>query len=408
MAHVASEMKRRGLSQPLLIGGATTSEIHTAVKIEPSYDKPVVHVKDASKAAGVIASLLDNAQKAQYAARVAAKYEELRREHSAGDKKGSLLTLEKARSNRFVPSGEGYSPPRPLRPGIHVFNEFSLEELTGYIDWTFFFFAWKLNGKYPSVFDDPVKGEEARKLFNDAAKTLNLIRERVIIKSKGVAGIFPAASSGDDVIVYSGEERSEPAATLHFLRNQELKEKGAPNLCLSDFIAPSGSGTDDYIGALVTSVFIDEKKMEEFRNDDYTTIMIRILADRLAEASAELLHKKMRQELWGFSPGEDLTAEDLFKNAFRGIRPAPGYPACPDHTEKKTLFQLLDAEKNTGTTLTENFAMVPVSSVSAWVFSHPRSVYFNVGKIGEDQLKDYAERKGMSINEAARWLSPNL
>mgnify|MGYP000843564316 FL=1 len=408
MVHVASEMKRRGLSQPLLIGGATTSEIHTAVKIEPSYNQPVVHVKDASKAAGVIASLLDNTQKAQYSAKVAAKYEELRREHSAANKKGSLLTLEKARANRFAPSGEGYTPPRPLKPGIHVINEFSVEELSGYIDWTFFFFAWKLNGKYPALFDDPVKGEEARKLFDDAARILTLIREREIIKTRGVAGIFPAAASGDDVIVFRDEDRKESAAVLHFLRNQEIKEKGTPNLCLSDFIAPAGSGKDDYIGALVTSAFIDEKKMEEFRNDDYTTIMIRILADRLAEASAELLHKKMRQQLWGFSPSEDLAAEDLFKNAFRGIRPAPGYPACPDHTEKKTLFQLLDAEKNSGTTLTENFAMIPVSSVSAWVFSHPQSVYFNVGKIGEDQLKDYAERKGMSINEAARWLSPNL
>lgn len=408
MVHVASEMKKRGLKQPLLIGGATTSEIHTAVKIEPSYNQPVVHVKDASKAAGVIASLLDKNKKADYAATVATKYERLRREHSAAGKKESLLPIGKARENRFNPVGRNYKPPRPLLPGIHVIKEFRHDELLNYIDWTFFFFAWKLNGKYPAIFDDPVKGEEARKLYNDALKTFSLINEKDIIKTRGVAGIFPAASSGDDIIVYDAESRKEIKEILHFLRNQEPKEEGVPNLCLADFVAPADSGTGDYIGALVTSSFIDEEKMEEFRNDDYTTIMIKILADRLAEASAELLHRKIRQEYWGFSPGEDLPAEDLFRNAYRGIRPAPGYPACPDHTEKETLFRLLEAEKNTGTTLTGNYAMVPLSSVSAWVFSHPQSSYFNVGKIGEDQLKDYAGRKGMSINEAARWLSQNL
>jgi 5-methyltetrahydrofolate--homocysteine methyltransferase len=299
-------------------------------------------------------------------------------------------------------------PAKPLKPGVHIIKEFDLSEIEKYIDWTFFFFAWKLNGKYPAIFNDPVKGEEARKLFDDAQKYLGDIKKGRIIRSRGVFGLFPAASSDDDVLVRTRGKEKEVTVTLRFLRNQEVKEKGKPNLCLSDFIAPESSGADDHIGAFVVAADIDEEKMKQYASDDYANFIIRILGDRIAEAAAELLHEKIRKEYWGYSPDEKLQPEDLFRNAFRGIRPAPGYPACPDHTEKRTIFDLLDAEKNAGVTLTENYAMVPVSSVSAYVFSHPGSTYFNLGKIGDDQLKEYAGRKKMTYKEAERWLSQNI
>ncbi len=406
MVHVASEMERRKISLPLLIGGATTSEIHTAVKIAPAYTSPVVYVKDASKTAGVLSGLSSQGNHGKFAVSVAEKYEKLREEHGAARKSRNLVTLEKARENRLITDWTSYSPPVPKKPGIHVSGELDLRELEKYIDWTFFFFAWKITGKYPLIFDDPVKGEEARKLFNDAQKYLEEIRKREIIRVRSVSGIFQAGSAGDDLLVYP--EKSSKPVTLNFLRNQETKEDGTPNLSLSDFIAPESTGVRDFIGLFAVAADIDEEKMKHYKDDDYAIFMIRILGDRIAEAAAELEHLRMRKDYWGFAGNENLESEELFRNAFRGIRPAPGYPACPDHTEKRTIFDLLDAERNAGVTLTENYAMVPVSAVSAYVFSHPAATYFNLGKIGEDQLKDYAERKKMTRDEAARWLSQNL
>jgi len=408
MVHVASEMERRKLDLPLLIGGATTSEIHTAVKIAPAYSHPVVYVKDASKTAGVLSGLIDSGKTGKYALGVAEKYEKLRAEHGAVQRARNLLSLEKARENGLITDWKSYIPQVPLKPGLHVIDEFDLSEIEKYIDWTFFFFAWKLSGRYPAIFADPVKGEEARKLFDDAQGYLKIIKEKRLITSRGVLGILPAESEGDDVRVYTGKKGKSDDVMLRFLRNQEVKEKGAPNLCLSDYIAPASSGVDDNIGLFVVTADIDEERMKGYNEDVYANFMIRILGDRIAEAAAELVHEKIRKEFWGFSPDEHLSPDDLFRNAFRGIRPAPGYPACPDHTEKRTVFDLLEAEKRTGVSLTENYAMVPVSSVSAYIFSHPKSSYFNLGKIGDDQVKDYARRKDFTYQEAARWLSQNI
>jgi 5-methyltetrahydrofolate--homocysteine methyltransferase len=408
MVHVAAEMQRRGLDLPLLIGGATTSEIHTAVKIAPSYSNPVVHVKDASKTGGVLSGLLDRNAREKYAAGVTGKYEKLRIEHGAAKKARNLITLEKARANRLAVDWKGYMPSAPAKPGVHVIENFELTDIEKYIDWTFFFFAWKLSGKYPAILTDPIKGEEARKLFDDAKKYLNEIRDKKLIASRGVLGIFPAASSGDDVNVYSPEDKTRMLTTLRFLRNQEVKEKGVPNLCLSDYIAPEPVSSGDHIAAFTVTADMDEHKMLAYKNDDYANIMIRILSDRIAEAAAELIHEMIRKDYWGYAPSENLPADDLFRSAYQGIRPAPGYPACPDHTEKQNLFDLLEVQKNIGVTLTENYAMVPVSSVSAYVFAYPQSVYFNLGKIAEDQVKDYAKRKDFTYQEAVRWLSQNI
>ena len=408
MAHVASEMERRKLKIPLLIGGATTSEIHTAVKIAPAYSQPVVYVKDASKTAGVLSGLLEKEASGRFASGVAAKYEKLRAEHQAAQKARILLPVEKARENRFVTDWNKYKPFIPAKPGLHVIEEFDLKELYRYIDWTFFFFAWKVSGKYPAIFDDPVKGEEARKLFDDAQKYLQDIIDYKIINAKGILGLFPAASSGDDIRVYNSSETEKEKVVFRFLRNQEPKETRIPNLCLSDFIAPELSGIKDYIGAFVVTAEIHEEALKRYKGDDYSIIMIRILGDRIAEAAAELIHEKIRKEYWGYAPDENFSADELFKSKYRGIRPAPGYPACPDHTEKQILFELLEAQKRIGVILTESYAMVPVSSVSGYIFSHPGSSYFNLGKIGTDQLKDYAKRKNILQEEAARWLSPNL
>jgi len=408
MVHVASEMERRRLKIPLLIGGATTSEIHTAVKIAPAYSQPVVYVKDASKTAGVLSGLLEKEATGKFASAVSLKYEKLRVEHHANQKARIMLPLEQARENRFITDWNKYNPFIPVKPGIHIIEEFDLDELYKYIDWTFFFFAWKLSGKYPAILADPVKGEEARKLFDDGQKYLQDIIDYKIIKAKGVLGLFPAVSSGDDIKVFDNSEEHNEKVVFRFLRNQEPKEKGIPNLCLSDFVAPESSGIKDNIGAFVVTADINEESLKRYKGDDYSIIMIRILGDRIAEAAAELIHEKIRKEYWGYAPDENLSADDLFKSRYRGIRPAPGYPACPDHTEKQTLFKLLEAQERIAVILTESFAMIPVSSVIGYIFSHPGSSYFNLGKIGLDQLRDYAKRKNISNEEAAKWLSPNL
>jgi len=407
MVHVASEMQRRKLELPLLIGGATTSEIHAAVKIAPAYSNSVVHVKDASKAAGVISSLLHE-DHGEYASKVREKYRKLKTDHEARHVERRLLAIEEARQNRLLTDWQSETIHAPGKSGIHVIEEFDLDEIIKYIDWTFFFFAWKLNGKYPAIFDDPVKGDEAKKLFDDAHRYLIEVKERKLLRANGVFGLYPAASDGDDVKIFSDQKNSQVRAIFRFLRNQEQKEKGVPNLSLADYIAPEASGVKDYIGAFVVTASLDKEVPAIYKDDDYAYIMIRILSDRIAEAAAEYLHERIRKDYWGYASEENLSIDDLLKIRYRGIRPAPGYPACPDHTEKRIIFDLLDAEKLTGARLTENFAMIPPAAVSGYVFAHPGSTYFNIGKIGTDQLKDYASRKGMSIEEASRWLAPNL
>jgi 5-methyltetrahydrofolate--homocysteine methyltransferase len=407
MVHVASEMERTKLKLPLLVGGATTSEIHAAVKIAPAYSGTVVHVKDASKAAGVVSSLLRKNSES-FSDEIKAKYEKLRSQHSSRQAERALISLDEARRNRFLTNWNSAVIRNPLQYGVHVLPSIDLYEVAKYIDWTYFFMAWKISGKYPQVFDDPVKGAEARKLFDEAQEYVKEIITRKIITCKGVLGIFPAVSDGDDVKILTDQGSKDIKTVFRFLRNQEKKENGAPNLSLSDYIAPESSGLTDNIGTFVVTAEIDKKALEDFTGDDYGTIMVRILSDRFAEAAAEWLHEKVRKEYWGYSPEENLSVEDTLKLKYRGIRPAPGYPACPDHTEKGTIFSLLNAEENIGAGLTENFAMIPAAAVSGYYFSHPGSVYFNIGKIGQDQLSDYAERKGMTLNEAARWLAPNL
>jgi 5-methyltetrahydrofolate--homocysteine methyltransferase len=407
MAHVAAEMERRKLQIPLLVGGATTSEVHAAVKIAPSYSGTVIHVKDASKAAGVVSSLLQSDNK-KYAENIRARYSRLRDEHASRQSEKSLISLAEARKNRHETDWNTVVLHEPVKPGLHVISEIDLQDLAAYIDWTYFFYAWKIPGKYPAVFSDPVKGAEAKKLFDEAQVLLKEIINRKLLHAKGVLGLFPAVSAGDDVKVLSGEGKKEDSTVLCFLRNQEKKEPGTPNLCLADFVAPEDSGKTDSIGAFLVTVTITDEAIAKYRDDDYSTIMIRILSDRFAEAAAEWIHEKARKDYWGYAKDEELTIDELLKLKYKGIRPAPGYPACPDHTEKRKLFDLLQAEKNTGALLTENFAMVPPASVSGYIFAHPSSVYFNVGKLGQDQLKDYAARKKMSVEEAARWLAPNL
>jgi 5-methyltetrahydrofolate--homocysteine methyltransferase len=407
MVHVASEMERRKVEIPLLIGGATTSEIHAAVKIAPAYSKTVVHVKDASKAAGVLSSLLRE-NNTDYVNAIREKYKKMLEDHNSRKSEKKLLTLEEARQNRLFTNWKSARIHPPRKPGLHLFEEFDLNVLARYIDWTYFFFAWKLSGKYPAIFDDPVKGEEAKKLFDDGQRYFQEIIDRKLLKANGVFGLFPAVSSGDDVMVLNGKNKHEVRTIFRFLRNQEQKEKGVPNLSLSDFIAPESAGHTDFIGAFVVTAALDNSALKNYRDDDYALIMIRILSDRIAEAAAEYLHEQIRKKYWGYSADENLGIEDLLRIKYKGIRPAPGYPACPDHTEKRTIFDLLDAERLTGAGLTENFAMTPPAAVSGYVFAHPGSIYFNIGKIGEDQLKDYASRKKMSVEEAARWLAPNL
>ena len=407
MVHVASEMERRKIHTPLLIGGATTSEIHAAVKVAPAYSRSVIHVKDASKAAGVISSLMQK-DSSVYEASIRSRYTKMREDHISRQVEKNLLSLEAARKNRYVTDWKSFNIFEPVKPGLHLLKEIDLNILSEYIDWTFFFFSWKLSGKYPAIFSDPVKGVEAKKLFDDGQYYLKEIINNKLLNAKAVFGFFPAVSVGDDVKIYSDEESGKVKTVLSFLRNQEPKEKGVPNLSLSDYIAPESSGLIDNIGIFVVTADIDNEAFGKYKDDDYASIMIRILSDRLAEAAAEWLHEKIRREYWGYASTEDLPMEDILHARYKGIRPAPGYPACPDHTEKRIIFDLLEAEKNIGAELTENFAMVPPASVSGYIFSHPGSTYFNIGKINSDQLEDYALRKKMTIKEAAKWLAPNL
>ncbi|MBW3535618.1 MAG: methionine synthase [Gemmatimonadetes bacterium] len=411
MVHVAREMERQGFELPLLIGGATTSRTHTAVKIEPEYHGPVVHVLDASRSVGITSRLLDPARRDALLEEVRQENEAARERHAGRREKTVLLSLEEARRRRIDGGWESYAPPAPERPGVHVFDPVPLEELAPLIDWTPFFQAWELKGKYPEILDDPRMGSEAAKLLDDARRLLDRIVGDELLQAKAVVGLFPAGSEGhDDVAVWTDGDRRGPRDTLHFMR-QQFDKPGRPDACLADFVAPADSHREDWIGAFaVTAGHGAEALAESFKvkHDDYSAIMARALADRLAEALAEHMHARVRRELWGYAPDESLDNAGLIAERYRGIRPAPGYPACPDHTEKRTLFALLDAERRIGMELTESCAMWPPASVSGWYLSHPASFYFGVGRVGKDQVEDYAARKGWTIEEAERWLSPSL
>ena len=397
MVHVASLMESRGMKIPLLIGGATTSEIHTAVKIAPVYSFASVHVKDASRAVPVLTGLMS--KDGALAVKVREKYLKMREEHEATKSKKKLITLRAARDNAFITES---AAPGPMITGVKNSGPVPLSELVDYIDWTFFFFAWRINGRYPEIFTDPVKGPEAKKLFNDAQGLIRRIIDEDLMVAEALSGIFRAERHGDDVKVYPGEKQDP--VWLRFLRNQEEKEPGHHNLCLSDFVAEE----KDHAGVFVVTVKIREDLPTDISGDDYLNIMLRILADRMAEAAAEWLHREIRMKHWGYAADEKLTAAELFKVKYQGIRPAPGYPACPDHTGKQVIFDLLKAPETIGVTLTESFAMSPAASVCGYIFAGQGSSYFNVGTIDTDQLEDYARRQGITVAEAAKWLAPNL
>ncbi|WP_027349160.1 methionine synthase [Halotalea alkalilenta] len=412
MVHVAKEMQRQGFELPLLIGGATTSKAHTAVKIEPNYASPVVYVTDASRAVGVASRLLSPTLKPAYVAEIREEYERVRERNAKRRPKAADLSYAQARAHKPKLDWAGYQPPRPGFIGLKSFDDYDLNELVERIDWTPFFMSWQLVGKYPKIFDDEVVGEAARTLFDDAQKMLATLIDERHIQARGVIGFWPAATVDDDVIeVYADESRREVIQRLNHIRQQSAKGPGGVCLSLADFIAPKESGRDDWIGgfAVTTGHGCDElAKRYEAAGDDYNSIMVKALADRLAEAFAERMHERVRKEFWGYARDEALDNDALINEKYRGIRPAPGYPACPDHTEKATLFTLLEATERAGLELTESFAMWPAAAVSGWYFAHPESRYFSTGKIGKDQVQALATRKGMSLETMERWLSPVL
>jgi 5-methyltetrahydrofolate--homocysteine methyltransferase len=411
MAHVAKEMERLGMKLPLLIGGATTSLAHTAVKIEPNYSGATIYVKDASRAVGVCTQLLSPELHDAYVAEVKADYIRIRESHKGKKAQSKRATLAQARANALVTDWTQYTPPVPKTLGIQVFTDYPLAEIAAFIDWTPFFQTWELHGRYPKILDDEIVGVEARKLFADAKAMLKRIIDENWLHANGVIGLFPANRVNDDIEIYTDESRSTVAMTYHALRQQMEKPPGRPNMCLADFIAPKDSGVADYIGgfAVTSGMGMDERVAAyEADLDDYNAILFKALADRFAEAFAECMHQRVRREFWGYAPDEALNNDDLVEEKYRGIRPAPGYPACPEHSEKAGLFELLHTTENTGMQLTESYAMMPASSVSGFYFSHPESSYFAVAKIDRDQLEDYAQRKGWDITTAERWLAPNL
>ena len=411
MVHVAKEMQRLGMTQPLLIGGATTSQAHTAVKIAPQYTGAVVYVPDASRAVGVASSLLSDEHRAAFMDKLQAEYQGVRERRAGKDETRNLVAIAEARANPTPIDWAGYEPPVPVRPGLHVLEDIPLAELEPYIDWTFFFHAWQLKGRFPKILDDPDKGEEARRLYADARAMLERVVAEKWLRAAAVVGLFPANAVGDDIEVYTDEARSGVRTLFHNLRKQGRQPDGHYNECLADFVAPRDSGKLDWLGGFACTAGLGiEEKLREFAadHDDYHAIMLKALADRLAEALAEWLHARVRRELWGYAPDEQLDNEALIAERYRGIRPAMGYPASPDHTERDLLWELLDAEANTGIWLTEAKAMVPTAAVSGLYFAHPQARYFAVGKINRDQVEDYARRKGLPVREMERWLGPNL
>ena len=402
MVTVAEEMQRAGMTMPLLIGGATTSKVHTALKIDPAYDGPVIHVLDASRAVGVASKLLSDTQRDDYVTEVADEYTHVR-DARAGKSASVLLPLEEARAN-FYDAFLSDKPAPPEQPGVHVFPDWDLAHLRELIDWTPFFRAWELHGNYPAILTDEVVGETATQLFADANAMLDQLIAEKWLTARGVAGLWPCARDGDDVTIHLPE--TEEHVRLPFLRQQVKKSRDRANMCLADFIDPNG----DWIGGFAVGIHGIEPHIARFQadKDDYSDILLKALADRFAEAFAEALHQHVRTTLWGYAPNEQLTNEALIKEEYRGIRPAPGYPACPDHSLKPILFDLLDALANAGLTLTESFAMWPTAAVSGFYFGHPESQYFGVARVGRDQLEDYAARRGVSVEQAERWLRPNL
>ena len=447
MVGVAKEMERQGFTMPLLIGGATTSRMHTAVKIDPHYSGPVIHVLDASRSVPVAGRLVSDTEgtKEEIFREIKAEYAKLRDEHARRRQEKASLSITKARDNRAPIDWSAFEPTRPQFLGNRYFEDYDLAELATYIDWTPFFQTWQLHGKYPAIFEDAVVGDEAKKLFDDANRLLQEIIDKKLLKAKAVVGFYPANSADDDVLLHEfdeeirtvscerhgshdhieykvsrteaqvaadspGELVYDTKTVLHFLRQQNQKAPGLPNYCLSDFVAPLACGREDYIGGFAVTAGIGiESLLEQYErdHDDYNSIMVKALADRLAEAFAERMHERVRKEFWPYATNETLSNDELIKEKYQGIRPAPGYPACPDHTEKGTLFDLLDAGK-IGIELTESYAMYPASSVSGFYFSHPESKYFPVGKINKDQVLDYALRKNRPVEEIERWLSPVL
>ena len=411
MCHVAAEMERQGLDLPLLIGGATTSRVHTAVKIHPNYRRgQTVHVNDASRAVGVAQALMSAEARAGYVAGVRSEYAKVAAAHARAQEDKARLPLSAARANAPRLDWSNYTPPKPAKLGTQVLADYPIAELVDHIDWTPFFRTWELAGKFPAILDDAKVGEAARALYADARAMLDKIVAEKWFTASAVFGFWPAQAEGDDVLLFADEARAEPIATLHGLRQQLSKREGRHNMAISDFIAPRASGVPDYVGAFAVTAGLGEDAMaERFKraNDDYSAILVKALADRLAEAFAERLHSQVRKEFWGYAADEALSNEALIREEYRGIRPAPGYPAQPDHTEKATLFRLLQPER-IGIELTESFAMTPGAAVCGLYFSHPQSAYFGVGKIERDQVEDYAKRKGWSLAEAERWLSPIL
>ena len=409
MVHVAKEMTRRDFKMPLIIGGATTSRAHTAVKVAPSYTGATVHVLDASRSVDVLNKLLGT-EKADYVADINATYQTVRDQYAARDDSRQLISLEQARANAPVFDWARADIKRPHLSITKVFEDYPLERILPRIDWSPFFIAWELKGRYPKIFEDPHVGEVAQQLFDEAQALIKRIVKEKLLTAKAVFGIYPANSVGDDIRVYTDETRSDVQTTFHTLRQQVQKREGQPNLALSDYIAPETSGVTDHMGAFVVSIHGAQAMAAEFEaeQDDYNAILIKAIADRLAEAFAEHLHELVRKGWWGYAEGEDFSNEDLVRERYRGIRPAPGYPAQPDHTEKPALFELLGAQQAIGTTLTESNAMSPAASVSGMYLAHPESRYFAVGKLQRDQVADYAKRKGMTLAEAERWLAPNL
>ncbi|MCW4442461.1 methionine synthase [Vibrio splendidus] len=410
MVHVAKEMERQGFKLPLLIGGATTSKAHTAVKIEQNYSEPVVYVNNASRAVGVCTSLLSNELKPAFVEKLDIDYDRVRDQHNRKKPRTKPVSLERARANKVAIDWNAYTPPAPAKPGVHIFKDFDVATLRQYIDWTPFFMTWSLVGKYPAIFDHEEVGEEAKRLFKDANDLLDRVEREKLLEARGMCAMFPANSVGDDIEVYTDESRTEVLKVLHNLRQQTEKPKGF-NYCLSDYIAPKDSGKADWIGGFAVTGGIGERELADdykAKGDDYNAIMIQAVADRLAEAFAEYLHKEVRKDIWGYSPDENLSNDDLIREKYQGIRPAPGYPACPEHTEKGTLWELMDVEKAIDMSLTTSYAMWPGASVSGMYFSHPDARYFAIAQIQQDQVDSYADRKGWDMLEAEKWLGPNI
>ncbi|MEZ5473620.1 MAG: methionine synthase [Steroidobacteraceae bacterium] len=411
MVHVASEMKRLGMTQPLLIGGATTSPAHTSVKIATQRTEPVIYVKDASRSVGVCQSIITPDRRAAFIKSIGAEHERRREQHARKTVKVPQLTIAEARANAAPIDWAGYTPPVPLRLGIQVFDDYPLPSLLEYIDWMPFFNAWQFAGKFPAILTDPVVGEAASNLYADARRLLKTLLAEKWLTARAVVGLFPANAVGDDIEVYADETRGTVIARLCHLRQQKAKGAGQSHDCLADYVAPRASGKADYIGAFAVTAGIGidaHVKRFEASHDDYSSIMLKALADRFAEATAEHFHERVRREFWGYAPDEALSNEQLVREEYRGIRPAPGYPACPDHTEKAKLWKLLDVERRVGIELTESYAMFPTAAVSGWYLAHPEAKYVVLGKIARDQVEDYARRKGMTLAEAERWLAPNL